>query len=164
MSWGWVPAAVLVAGLAVALVVVATTSNMQLRILNQIHADAASTHDVGGTYVQGWISPQFNPLVDGRLRLLTPLLTFVYLLSATAFGAFLIGAVRGSAAWPRPVRLLAGFLPGYLMTLAPLQVLFAATSFTTASRIALVAVPALALLTQRRALAATATGLRHDGD
>jgi len=163
VSWGWVPAAVLVAGLAAALVVAATTPNFQIRVLSQIHADAAATHDVGGTYVQGWISPQFDPFVDGRLRLLTPLFTFVYLLSATALGAFLIGAVRGSAAWPRPVRLLGGFLPGYLMTLAPLQVLFAATSFTTASRISLVALPAAALLAQRRALAATATGLRRDG-
>lgn len=162
MSRGWVPGALLVLGLGVVITVVATASNTSIRILSQIHADAASLHQVGGTYVAGWTSPEFNPFVDGRFRLLTLALTIVYLLSVTAIGAFFVGLIRGSERWPRAVRLLAGFLPGYLMVLAPLQLLFAATGFTTAAWISLVAVPAVAVLTQRRAVVATASGLRHD--
>ncbi len=156
------PGALLVLGLGVVITVVATASNVSIKILSRIHADAASLHEVGGTYVAGWTSPEFNPFVDGRFRVLTLLLTIVYLFSITAIGAFLVGLIRGSQHWPRAVRLLAGFLPGYLMVLAPLQVLFAAMGYTTAAWIALVVVPAVAVFTQRRAVVATASGLRHD--
>jgi hypothetical protein len=159
-----VPGVLLVVGLAVMLVAVATASNVSVRILHRIHADASMLHEVGGTYVAGWTSPEFDPFVDGRFRVLTLALTIVYLLSAAAIGAFFVGAIRGSQQWPRPVRLLAGFLPGYLMLLAPLQLLFAALSFTTAAWIALVTVPAVAVISQRRAAVATASALRHDPD
>ena len=156
------PGVVLVAGLAIVAAVVATSDDVSVSILNQIHADAASLHDVGGTYVPGWTSPEYNPFVDGRLRLLTLVASIVYLLSVTAIGATLVGAIRGSERWPRLVRLLAGFLPGYLMVLFPLQLLFAALPVVTAAWIALVALPVVAVLLQRRALAATAAGLRSD--
>jgi hypothetical protein len=162
VSRGWLPGVLLVVGLAAVIAVVATASNVSIRILSQIHADAASLHEVGGTYVAGWTSPEFDPFADGRFRLLTLLLTAVYLTSTTAIGAFFVGLMRGSERWPWAVRILAGFLPGYLMVLAPLQLLFAMTSLTTAAWIALLTVPAIAVLTQRRAVVATAAGLRHD--
>jgi hypothetical protein len=156
------PGVLLVVGLAAVAAFVATSSNTSIRALSQIHADAASLHEVGGTYVSGWTSPEFNPFVDGRFRLLTLLLTVVYLVSTTAIGAFFVGLIRGSERWPWAVRILAGFLPGYLIVLAPLQLLFAALGFTTAAWIALVTIPAIAVVTQRRAVLATASGLRHD--
>jgi hypothetical protein len=162
VSRGWLPGVLLVVGLAAVITIVATASNVSIRILSQIHADAASLHEVGGTYVAGWTSPEFNPFVDGRFRLLTLLLTVVYLVSTTAIGAFFVGLIRGSERWPRAVRILAGFLPGYLMVLAPLQLLFAVMGLTTAAWIALLTVPTVAVVTQRRAVAATASGLRHD--
>jgi hypothetical protein len=162
VSRGWLPGVLLLVGLGTVITVVATASNVSIHTLSQIHADAASLHDVGGTYVAGWTSPEFNPFVDGRFRLPTLLLTIIYLLSVTAIGAFFIGLIRGSERWPRAVRLLAGFLPGYLMVLAPLQVLFAAIGVTAASWIALLAIPTIAVFTQRRAVVATASGLRHD--
>jgi len=153
---------VLVAGLAAALVVVATTSGMQVDVLRQIHGDSAMLHQVGGTYVDGWNSPLWNPFVDGRLRLLTPLLSVVYLTSVTAIGATLVGAFRGVERWPRAARLLSGFLPGYLIVLAPLQILFAGVGYLTAAWISLVALPAIAVLLHRRTLATSVTALRTD--
>jgi hypothetical protein len=157
-----VPGAVLVIGLAAAYLVVATAQGVSVRALGQIHGDSAQLHDVGGTYVAGWISPQWNPFVDDRFRVLTLLASIVYLTSVTAIGATLIGAIRGADRWPRLVRLLAGFLPGYLIVLAPLQILFAGVPYLTAAWIALVATPVVAVVLQRRALAQTAHGLRHD--
>ena len=57
---------------------------------------------------------------------------------------------------------LAGFLPGYLMLLAPLQLLFACVPFRAAGWIALLGLPAVALGLHRRALADAARSLRHD--
>ena len=94
------------------LVVVATASNVSVDVLGQIHGDGTMLHEVGGTYVAGWISPQWNPFVDGRFRVLTLLVTIVYFTSVTAIGATLVAAIRGAERWPWAVRLLAGFLPG----------------------------------------------------
>jgi hypothetical protein len=164
VSRGWIPGAVLVIGLAIAVVVVATDSKVSAGVLRQIHGDSASTHGVGGIYVAGWTSPQWNPFVEGRFRILTLLATIVYLTSVTAIGATIIGAIRGVDGWPLSVRLLAGFLPGYLIMLAPLQLLFAGVSYLTASWISLVAAPVIAVLLHRQSLAAAATGLRSDPD
>jgi hypothetical protein len=132
-SRGWLPGAVLVLGLAAAWIVVAKAQGVSVRALGQIHGDSASLHEVGGTYVAGWISPQWNPFVDHRFRVLTLLASIVYLSSVTAIGATLIGAIRGGDRWPRVVRALAGFLPGYLIVLAPLQLLFAGVPYLTAA-------------------------------
>ena len=163
VSGGWLPGAVLVVGLAVVAAVVAGSNGVSIPALAQIQADGASTHEVGGTYVAGWISPLWNPFVDGRFRILTLIATAVYFTSVTAIGATLVAAIRGSAAWPRVVRVLAGFLPGYLIMLGPLQLLFAGVGYLTAAWVALVATPLVAIALHRRALAATATALRHDG-
>ncbi len=164
MSRGWIPGVVLVLGLAIALVIVATDPEVNGGVLRQIHADSASTHDVGGTYVAGWTSPEWNPFVEGRFRILTLLATIVYLTSVTAIGATIIGAIRGVDRWPLSVRLLSGFLPGYLIVLAPLQLLFAGVSYLTASWISLVTVAVIAVLLHRQPLVAAATGLRSDPD
>ncbi|HEX5922235.1 MAG TPA: hypothetical protein VFY45_00275 [Baekduia sp.] len=157
------PGAVLVAGLALSAFVVARSSGVSVLALSQIQADGASLHDVGGTYVAGWISPSFNPFVDGRFRIFTLLASVVYMLSVTAIGATLVGAIRGADRWPRVVRLLAGFLPGYLMVLAPLQILYAGVPYRTSSWLALIVTPAIAVALQRHALTDTAHDLRHDG-
>jgi hypothetical protein len=159
---GWVAGVVLVAGLALATVIVAGDSNVSVGTLRQIHGESAALHEVGGTYVAGWISPQWNPFVDGRFRILTLLVSIVYLTSVTAIGATLIGGIRGVDRWPPTARLLAGFLPGYLIVLAPLQLLFAGISYLTATWITLVALPIVAVVLHRRTLAAGVTGLRSD--
>lgn len=158
------PGAVLVAGLAAALAVVATSSNISVDVLGQIHGESTMLHEIGGTYVAGWTSPEWNPFVDGRFRVLTLLLTIVYLTSVTAIGATVVTAIRGADRWPWAIRVLAGFLPGFLIVLAPLQILFAGLPYLTAAWIALIATPAVAIALHRHALAASVTSLRSDPD
>ncbi|HMJ33192.1 MAG TPA: hypothetical protein VK501_04680 [Baekduia sp.] len=162
ISGGWVPAALLVAGLGLTAWVVASASEVSVSALHQIHADAASLHDVGKTYVDGWSSPAFSPFVDHRLRALTLVLTVAYIASVTAIGGTVVEAIRGSEQWPRTVRLLAGFLPGYMMVLAPLQLLFAAVPLVAAAWISIVAVILAALIAQRRTIASGAVSLVVD--
>jgi hypothetical protein len=153
---------VLVAGLALATVVVATTSSVSVRVLDQIHGDSTSLHDVGGVYAAGWTSPNWNPFVDGRFRILTLLAAIVYMTSVTAIGATIVGAIRGVERWPRTVRLLAGFLPGYLIVLGPLQVLFSGVYYVTAAWISLLVLPVIAVVLHRRSLTAGIAGMRSD--
>jgi hypothetical protein len=161
-SWlpGWGPGVVLVAGLGLVAAIVTLADDVDFRALHLLHAEGAQTHVVTQIYVPGWISPAFNPFTDDRLRLLTPLVTLLYLLSVTAIGSPLVGAIRGSETWPRVARLLAGFLPGFLIVLAPLQIVFAATGIVTAAWIALATAPAAAVLIHRRTIAARVAALR----
>jgi hypothetical protein len=85
----------------------------------------------------------------------------VYLGAATALGSFLVDGLRGDDHWPRPVSALAGFLPGYLMLLPPLQLLYAAFPLQVATWIALLGLPAFVAVLHRRALVETARSLRH---
>jgi hypothetical protein len=140
----WAPAAVLVVGL-VAVAIIAVASGVSLVAQHHTHVDAAGLHDVARIYNEGWTSPDYNPFVDHRLRAITPLLTIVFLCSTTALGGFLIDAMRGSAQWPASVRFLAGFLAGYLMLLAPLQLLFAAVPLVPAAWLALAVTTAAAV-------------------
>jgi hypothetical protein len=158
----WAGGAVLLAGLAVVAVSVATAKGVDLHVLHLIQGDGTSVHVVAGDYPGVWRDPAFNPFVENRLRLLTPLATLIYLVSVAGIGAPLVGAIRGASEWPRAVRFLAGFLPGYLMMLAPLQLLFAVVSPLTAAWIALVATPVVAVLVCRRSLAEAAGALRRD--
>jgi hypothetical protein len=102
----------------------------------------------------------FSPDLAHRSWLLTMMFEVAYLASTMAIGSRIVAAIRGDDVWPAPVRLLAGFLPGYLMTLAPLQLLFARVPLATASWVGLAAVPALAIALHRRGLVASARGLR----
>ncbi|MCW3004640.1 MAG: hypothetical protein JWQ20_3938, partial [Conexibacter sp.] len=158
---GWLPAAVLAGGLALTAAAVASASGVSVSALHRIHADAASLHDVAKVY-NGWTSANFDPFADHRLRALTVLLTVAYLWSVTALGSVVIGAMRGSERWPRAVRLLAGFLPGYLMVLAPLQLVFAAAPLVTAAWISVAGVTIAALVAGRRSLAGGVTALGRD--
>jgi hypothetical protein len=106
----------------------------------------------------------FSPFKDDRLRLLTVLMAIVYFGAVTALGNPIVGAVRGHAKWPRPVSVLAGFLPGYLMVLGPLQLLFAAVPYLTAAWLALVGVPLSAVLVHRQTIVARVTRPRTVGD
>jgi hypothetical protein len=107
------------------------------------------------------IAPSFSPGLSHRPWLLTMIFEIIYLTSTVAIGSRIVAALRGDDEWPAPVRLLAGFLPGYLMTLAPLQLLFTAVPVATASWIGLAAVPAWAIALHWRGLiAGTRGGLR----
>jgi hypothetical protein len=159
---GWGGGAFLVAGLALVALIVAKTKGIDPGALDQIHADGTMTHEPLGQYSGGWSDPTHNPFADNRLRLLTPFLALIYLTSVGAIGAVLLRSVRGIDGWPRLVRLLAGFLPGFLIVLLPLQLLFAGIGTFTASWIALVAVPLAAVLLQRRTIVTTAGRLRRN--
>jgi len=149
----WTPGVVLLAGLALVWLLVHGADEVDLHQLHLIHADGASTHEIAQFYQPDWLSPNFNPFVENRLRAITPLLAILQLVSVAAIGAALIDAIPGAAQWPRTVRVLGSFLPGFLMVLAPLQILFAAVSPVTGSHIALVALPLSALAIQRRGVA-----------
>jgi hypothetical protein len=97
----------------------------------------------------------FSPDLAHRSWLLTMIFEVAYLTSTMAIGSRIVPAIRGDDQWPAPVRLLAGFLPGYLITLAPLQLLFAAVPLATASWIGLAAIPAWAIALHWRGLVAS---------
>jgi hypothetical protein len=105
------------------------------------------------------VSP-FSPDLAHRSWLLTMVFEVVYLASTMAIGSRVVAAIRGDDEWPAPVVLLAGFLPGYLMTLAPLQLVFLVVPLATASWIGLVGVPAWAIAVHWRGLVAAARGPR----
>jgi hypothetical protein len=105
------------------------------------------------------VSP-FGTHLAQRPWLLTLLFIAVYLGSTTAIGSRVVTAIQGDDRWPAPVRILAGFLPGYVMTLAPLQLLFAAIPYRAASWVAVAAVVLVALLLHRRALLVALGDLR----
>jgi hypothetical protein len=102
----------------------------------------------------------FSPTIAHRSWLFTVAVEVIYVTSTMAIGSRLLTAIRGDDQWPAPVRWLAGFLPGYLMALAPLQLLFAAVPVATASWIGLAAVPAWAIALHWRGLVAGARDLR----
>lgn len=161
---GWLPAAFLVLGLGAVLGIVSSSADVSLSSLRHFRSD----HGIYpvGSFPNGWWSYTdarlFYPAIGGNVHAATGAFSLVYLGAATALGSFLVDGLRGDDRWPRPVSALAGFLPGYLMLLAPLQLLFACVAFRTAGWIALLGVPAVALAVHRHALAGAATALRHD--
>jgi hypothetical protein len=158
------PALVLVLGLVVVAVIVGSTRDLSPNALIDMTGGQSGLFPVGGA--GGWASTPFSPFspaVVHRSWALTIGLTIVYLGSVAALGSGIVAAVRGDDRWPRPVSALAGFLPGYLMLLAPLQVLFAAVPYRTAAWIALAGAPIAALLVHRRAAWAAARSVGHDG-
>jgi hypothetical protein len=159
------PALMLVVGLAVLAVVVASTGRLSPSALIDKFGTQSGLFPVNGIQV-AWDSRPFDPFsaeVVHRSWGLTIGLTIVYLGSVTALGSGIVGAVRGDDRWPRPVSVLAGFLPGYLMMLAPLQLLFAAVPYRTAAWIALAGAPVAALIVHRRAAVDSATSVARDG-
>jgi hypothetical protein len=155
------PAVVLILGLGLVALLVTSTHGLSPSTLLHMTRDGFGLYKVGAP--QGDLRPDvYSPFVDGRLRGLTIVLTVVYLASATAIGNIVVSGIRGADRWPRPVSALAGLLPGYLMSLAPLQVLFAVLPLLTAAWTALIALPVVALFVHRRAIRTFATALRHD--
>jgi hypothetical protein len=105
------------------------------------------------------ISP-FDAQLSRRPWPLTLMFVAVYLSSTMAIGSRVVVAIQGDDRWPAPVRMLAGFLPGYVMTMAPLQLLFARLPYRDASWVAMGALPLVALLLHRRVLLAALLDLR----
>jgi hypothetical protein len=157
------PLLVLGAGLLIVLIVVGTSKEQAtLAGLRTALGNVYAPRTVG-TLPQFIVFPpieSFSPDLLRRSWLLTVIFEVAYLASTMAIGSRVITAIRGDDTWPAPVRWLAGFLPGYLMTLAPLQLLFAAVPVATASWIGLIAVPAWAIALQRHGLIAGARNLR----
>jgi hypothetical protein len=157
------PLIVLGVGLLVVLVVVSTSEEQTTFTgLREALGNVYLPQTVG-TLPQFIVFPpieSFSPDLLRRSWLLTMTFEVTYLASTMAIGSRVVAAIRGDDEWPVPVRLLAGFLPGYLMTLAPLQLLFAAVPLATASWIALAAVPAWAIALHWRGLIAGTRDLR----
>jgi hypothetical protein len=159
------PGLVLLLGLAIVAAIVAPRASLSPAALQARLPTAWGLYPIGGR-PEVWISPPFSPFDAGvghRSWAVMMLLYVVYLGSVAAVGSVIVDAVRGDDRWPRAVSALAGFLPGYVMVLAPLQLLFAAVPVSTASWIALGGMPTIALVVHRRTLVAYAAEVRHDG-
>jgi hypothetical protein len=142
------PLIVLGAGLLIVAIVIATSEQQStLTGLRKLLGDSYLPKTVGTQppFVAYPAIEPFSPELPHRSWWLTMVFEITYLTSTMAIGSRLVPAIRGDDEWPRPVRWLAGFLPGYLMTLAPLQLLFSAVPLPTASWIGLAAVPAWAI-------------------
>jgi hypothetical protein len=161
---GLIPAAALILGLGAVAAVVASQARLSPSALMDKSRAAWGLYPVGGRpsvfhYLP--ISP-FSHDIAHRPWLLTIALTAVYLGSTAALGSLVVGALRGDDRWPRPVSVMASFLPGYLMLLAPLQVLYAAVPVQTASWIALGALPISALALHWQTCSASAAAALQD--
>jgi hypothetical protein len=156
------PLIVLGAGLLVVLIVVVTSkeqaifAGLRSALSNDYLPKAVGTQPPFARFTP--VPPSFSPGLSHRPWVLTMIFEVTYLTSTMAIGSRLLAAIRGDDEWPVPVRWLASFLPGYLMTLAPLQLLFAAVPLATASWIGLAAMPAWAIALHWRGLIA---GTRH---
>jgi hypothetical protein len=160
----WVPAGVLVLGLGAVAAIVASQPRLSPSALRERSGTAWDLTTVGGpedVFPYRPISP-FSDDLAHRSWLLTVVLVILYLGSTAAIGNIVVSAVRGDDRWPRPVSAIAGFLPGYLMLLAPLQVFFAAVPVRTASWIALAALPIAAVALHRRTCSTSAAAVLHD--
>jgi hypothetical protein len=148
--------------LIVAIVIVTSKEESTLAGLRETLGDLYLPKTVGtlpSFVISPLVSP-FSPDFAHRSWWLTMAFDIAYVTSTVAIGSRVVPAIRGDDQWPAPVRLLAGFLPGYLMTLAPLQLLFAAVPLPTASWIGLAAMPVWAIALHRRGLIAGVRGLR----
>jgi hypothetical protein len=161
---GWLPAALLILGLGAVAVIVSGSPDVSLSSLRHYRSDWG-VYPVG-SYPGGWWdypgTALFLPIIGGRAHNVTVAFSIVYLGAATALGSFVVDGLRGDDHWPRAVSALAGFLPGYLMLLAPLQLLFAAVPIHTAARIAVFGLPIVVVGLHRHTLAGAARSLRYD--
>ncbi|WP_445149047.1 hypothetical protein [Baekduia sp. Peel2402] len=109
--------------------------------------------EMGGAHGNVEYNP-LDPSVAHRPLALTLALALPYFVAVLALGAPIVAAVRGDDRWPSALSGLAGFLPGYLIVLAPVQLLYGVLPVRTASWVALAAVPAAAILLHRKAITA----------
>jgi hypothetical protein len=157
------PLIVLGIGLLVVVIVVSTSAQQASFLgLRTLLSSIYLPHPVGTLPPFVTFPPieSFSPDLSHRSWLLTMIFDATYLTSTMAIGSRIVPALHGDDEWPTPVRLLAGFLPGYLMTLAPLQLLFTAVPLATASWIGLAAIPTWAIALHWRSLIAGARDLR----
>jgi hypothetical protein len=155
---------VLILGLGAVAALVASEPRLSPSKLSDISSSAWDLNPVGGrqeVFKYEQISP-FSPDLIHRSWLVTVILTILYLGSTAAIGNVIVSEVRGDDSWPRPVSAVAGFLPGYVMLLAPLQVLFSAAPVRTASWIALAAVPISAVALHWQACLTSTVTVLHD--
>jgi hypothetical protein len=160
----WVPAGLLILGLGAVAAIVASQPRLSASALKARSGTAWDLTSVGGpqdVFPYRPISP-FSPDLVHRSWLLTTVLMVLYLGSTAAIGSIIVGAVRDDDHWPGPVSAIAGFLPGYVMLLAPLQLLFAAVPVRTASWIALAALPIIAVTLHWRTCSTSAAAVLHD--
>jgi hypothetical protein len=158
------PATALILGLGAVAAIVASKPGLSPSMLRGADSATWDLYPVGGR-PEVYQAPPISPFSDAfahRPWVLTLGLTIIYLSSTTAIGSIVVRELRGNDTWPRPLSAIAGFLPGYLMVLAPLQLLYAAVSLQTASWIAITALPIAAVALHRHALAASATSALHD--
>jgi hypothetical protein len=160
LATGDAPLVVLGLGLAIVALVVVAERPMTPGRLREFTA-FLGPKSVGtvGPFNLPPVSP-FDAQLPRRPWPLTLMFAAVYLSSTTAIGSRVAAAIQGNDRWPAPVRMLAGFLPGYVMTMAPLQLLFARVPYRDASWVAMAALPSAALFLHRRALLATLLDLR----
>ncbi len=148
--------------LVVAIVVVTSEQQATFAGLRTFLSDDYLPHAVG-TEPPFVTFPPIDPFSSDlahRSWLLTMVFDVTYLTSTMGIGSRLVPALCGDDEWPVPVRLLAGFLPGYLMMLAPLQLLFAAVPLASASWIGLAAAPVWAIALHWRGLIASMRDVR----
>ncbi|HEX5925155.1 MAG TPA: hypothetical protein VFY45_15090 [Baekduia sp.] len=161
---GVMPAALLVLGLAAVAGSVLGSAGVSSTSVHKYRSDWG-VYTVGH-YPSNWSFPltnqHYSSIVSGHLQVATIVLLIVYLSAATAVGSFVVDGLRGDDRWPRAVSVLAGFIPGYLMLLLPLQLLFATVPYQVAPWIALLGVPAVAIVLHRRVLVETGRALRHE--
>jgi hypothetical protein len=161
---GWLPAALLVLGLAAVAASVFGSTDASLARVHKYRSDWG-VYTVGH-YPGNWSAPltdqHYDSTMSGHLHVATIVFLIVYLGAATALGSFVVNGLRGDDHWPRAVSALAGFLPGYLMVLLPLQLLFATFPLRVAPWIALLGLPAAAVVLHRRTLIETGRALRHE--
>jgi hypothetical protein len=153
----WLPTAILVAGLSAAIAGVAGSDAIRESLPTfRLHFGLFAVGDWGA------LDPTpYSPFLEHRLAPRTVGLTIMYLISTCALGSIVVERIRGDDQWPWAVSALAAFLPGYLITLAPLQMLFAAVPADTAAWIAVFAVPASAIVVQRRSIARGIRAVGH---
>jgi hypothetical protein len=153
------PVIVLGAGLLVVLVVIGTSDQQTTLAGMRTYLSNDYLPKPVGTLPWFTVFPpieSFSPDISHRSWLLTIIFEVTYLPATMAIGSRIVHPLQGDDEWPAPVRWLAGFLPGYLMTLAPLQLLFTAVPLATASWVGLAAVPAWAIALHWRGLIAGA--------
>src|ERR1044071_6202880 len=151
-----IPAAVLLLGMAAVAWVVTSTPRLSADELFQLARGGYGISPVDDKLAGWWRDVQynpFNPAIAHRPLGLTLALATPYYLAVAAIGAPVVAALRGNDRWPSWVSAIAGFLPGYLIVLVPLQLLFAVIPVRTAAWVALVAVPAAAMVLYRKAIA-----------
>ena len=134
-------------GLLVAIGVVAgivALTGSSPRQFHGIFGDADGVKEPAAVYVDGWLSGNFNPLTSATWSWATALSSLVWVAAVWVIGSCVLGALPGIGRWPLLTRIVAGFLPGYVIVLLPLQLIYAALPPGPASWLALAVVIGIA--------------------